>query len=406
MRSSYGQSSQRSRRGLGLPAALAAVALLLAIVVAETCRPLPALSAEPMPPTIVASAGATPPWPTAGAAALGLAEGGIIGVANDNQALPLASVTKVMTAVVILDSHPLKVGEPGPTITISHADVAEYLREAGEDQSVVSVAEGEQITELQLLQGLLIPSGNNLADLLARWDAGSMDAFVAKMNAKAASLGMTKTKYADASGISPASIGAASDQVKLALEAMRNPVFAQIVGIPSADLPVAGTVKTTNKLLGSHEIVGIKTGNTDEAGGCFVFASMPEINGQRRLLVGAVLGQKDLDAAFTASAVLADASPQIVRAKTVLNAGTKVGTITAPWGQSTEVRPTQDITTLVWPGAQAQNRVELAVPPAPIAAGAQVGTVTVELGAQRISVPLKAVSAIQKPSFFWKLFRH
>lgn len=210
MRSSYGQSSQRSRRGLGLPAALAAMALLLAIVVAQTCRPLPALSAEPMPPTIAASEGATPPWPTAGAAALGLAEGGIIGVANDNQALPLASVTKVMTAVVILESHPLKVGEPGPTITISHADVAEYLREAGEDQSVVSVAEGEQITELQLLQGLLIPSGNNLADLLARWDAGSMDAFVAKMNAKAASLGMTKTKYADASGISPASIGAAS----------------------------------------------------------------------------------------------------------------------------------------------------------------------------------------------------
>lgn len=194
--------------------------------------------------------------------------------------------------------------------------------------------------------------------------------------------------------------------MKLALEAMRNPVFAQIVGIPSADLPVAGTVKTTNKLLGSHEIVGIKTGNTDEAGGCFVFASMPEINGQRRLLVGAVLGQKDLDAAFTASAVLADASPQIVRAKTVLNARTKVGTITAPWGQSTEVRPAQDITTLVWPGAQAQTKVELAVPPAPIAAGAQVGTVTVELGAQRISVPLKAVSAIQKPGFFWKLFRH
>lgn len=405
MRSSYGRPA--ARRGLPLPLLGGALVVLLALVVGQICRGVPALSATPAPPPPAMTSGVAPfPWPTAGSAAIGLADVGVLGATNDAKPVPLASVTKMMTALVILDGHPLQPGESGPTLTISHADVAEYLKQAGEDQSVVPVAEGETITLLQLLQGVLIASGNNMSDLLARWDAGSTEAFVAKMNAKAQALGMTQTRYADPSGISPASVGTASDQVRLALAAMHNPVFAQIVAMPSAELPVAGTIRTTNRILGRAEIVGIKTGTTDEAGGCFVFASMQTIGGARRMVVGAVLGQRSIGDAFEASARLADAAPSSIRPGVVVSAGANVGTITSPWGASTEVRPAQDVTVLLWPGAQAATRAEIVTPSAPLAAGAEVGTVVAEVGGQRVTVPARAVQAIPGPGLLWRLFRY
>ena len=405
MRSSYGRPAQR--RGLPLPLLGGVLVLLLALVVGQLCRGVPALSALPAPAPPATTSDVAPfPWPTTGPAAIGLADVGVLGSSNDAKPVPLASVTKMMTALVILDGHPLKDGESGPTLTISHADVVDYLRQAGEDQSVVPIAEGETITQRQLLEGVLIASGNNMAEILARWDAGSVEAFVAKMNAKAQALGMTQTRYADPSGISPASTGTAADQVRLALAAMRNPAFAQIVAMPSADLPVAGTIHTTNRILGRSEVVGIKTGSTDEAGGCFVFASMQTIGGQRRLVVGAVLGQQVIGDAFEASTRLADAAPASIRPGVVVSSGASVGTVTSKWGRTTEVRPAQDVTLLLWPGAQAQTRTELETPSAPLAAGAEVGSVIAEVGGQRVSVPARAVEALPGPGLLWRLLRY
>ena len=114
----------------------------------------------------------------------------------------------------------------------------------------MSIAAGEQLTERQALQALLLPSANNIAAVLARWDAGSADRFVARMNATARSLGMTHTRYTDPSGYDDATVSTAADQVRIVDRAMRLPVFASIVAIPSATLPVAGTVHNTNTLLG------------------------------------------------------------------------------------------------------------------------------------------------------------
>ena len=107
------------------------------------------------------------------------------------------------------------------------------------------VAAGEQLTERQALQALLLPSANNIAAVLARWDAGSEDRFVARMNATARSLGMTHTRYTDPSGYDDATVSTAADQVRIVDRAMRLPVFARIVATPSATLPVAGTVHNT-----------------------------------------------------------------------------------------------------------------------------------------------------------------
>jgi D-alanyl-D-alanine carboxypeptidase (penicillin-binding protein 5/6) len=115
------------------------------------------------------------------------------------------------------------------------------------------------------------------------------------MNATARSLGMTHTRYTDPSGYDDATVSTAADQVRIVGRAMRLPVFASIVGTPSATLPVAGTVHNTNTLLGHDGFVGVKTGSTAAAGGCFAFRAVRWIAGKRMTITGVVLGQPGYD---------------------------------------------------------------------------------------------------------------
>jgi D-alanyl-D-alanine carboxypeptidase (penicillin-binding protein 5/6) len=229
-------------------------------------------------------------WPAYGQAAVQIGQSRIQAGPNQHGA-PIASVAKVMTAYLVLHDHPLQPGQEGPTITLTYDDVADTYRRAGQDESVVPVAAGEQLTELQALQALLLPSANNIAAVLARWDAGSESRFVARMNATSTSLGMTRTRYTDPSGYDDATVSTAADQVRIVDRAMLLPVFARIVATPSAALPVAGTVRNTDRLLGHDGFVGVKTGSDSAAGGCFAFRAIRSIDGRRTTITGVVLGQ-------------------------------------------------------------------------------------------------------------------
>jgi D-alanyl-D-alanine carboxypeptidase (penicillin-binding protein 5/6) len=248
-------------------------------------------------------------WPTYGQAAFIQTGRSQIQAGPHQHAAPIASVAKVMTAYLVLRDHPLRVGEDGPTITLAEADVADTDRRRAHEESVVSIAPGERLTERQALQALLLPSANNIAAVLARWDASSVDQFVARMNATARSLGMAHTRYTDPSGFDDATVSTAADQVRLVDRAMRLPVFASIVAMPSATLPVAGTVHNTNTLLGHNGFVGVKTGSTAAAGGCFAFRAIRWIDGKRTTITGVVLGQAGYDriaAGLTAAAAMVD----------------------------------------------------------------------------------------------------
>ena len=229
-------------------------------------------------------------WPAYGQAAVQIGPSQVQAGPNQHPA-PIASVAKVMTAYLVLRDHPLRPAEDGPAIALTDADVADTDRRRGQQESVVPIAAGEQLTELQALQALLLPSANNIAAVLARWDAGSVVRFVARMNAAAQSLGMTHTRYTDPSGFDDATVSTAADQVRLVVRAMRLPVFATIVATPSATLPVAGTVHNTNTLLGINGFVGVKTGSTAAAGGCFAFRAIRWIDGKPTAITGVVLGQ-------------------------------------------------------------------------------------------------------------------
>ncbi len=247
-------------------------------------------------------------WPEYGQAAVQIGQSQIQAGPNQHPA-PIASVAKVMTAYLVLRDHPLRLDEDGPTITLTAADVADTDRRRERDESVVSIAAGEQLTELQALQALLLPSANNIAAVLARWDAGSADRFVARMNATARSLGMIHTRYTDPSGYDDATVSTAVDQVRIVVRAMRLPELASIVATPSVWLPVAGTVHNTNRLLGQNGFVGVKTGSDDAAGSCFAFRAIRSIRGKRTTITGVVLGEPGYDrigAGLMAAAAMVD----------------------------------------------------------------------------------------------------
>jgi serine-type D-Ala-D-Ala carboxypeptidase (penicillin-binding protein 5/6) len=288
----------RRIRVAGLLVVVAAIAASLGLQLGASSS---STAASPVPVAHGERPGAlgdTPPttvWPADGQAAFVRAGQSQIQAGPNQHAAAIASLAKVMTAYLVLRDHPLRPGQEGPTITLTDADVADTDRRRRQQESVVSVAAGEQLTERQALQALLLPSANNIAAVLARWDAGSADRFVARMNDTARSLGMTHTRYTDPSGYDDATVSTAADQVRIVARAMRLPVFASIVATASTTLPVAGIVHNTNALLGHDGFVGVKTGSTAAAGGCFAFRTVRWIDGERTTITGVVLGQPGHD---------------------------------------------------------------------------------------------------------------
>jgi D-alanyl-D-alanine carboxypeptidase (penicillin-binding protein 5/6) len=384
-----------------LVAVLGAVSMAAGVRLA---RPLPDPHVTLTLPESITVPGTPPalPWPAQGQAALTVVGVGSLGTSGAARPAPIASVTKIMTAYLVLADHPLKSGEQGPTMTVSAADAAAYPAQLAANLSLVKITAGEVLTERQALEALLLPSADNIAQLLARWDAGNTEAFLAKMNAAAATLGMADTRYTDPSGLDKSTVSTAVDQLKLAERAMTVPVLAEIVAMAQTTLPVAGLVKNYNTLLGHDGVVGVKTGSTMAAGGCLVFAVRLTVAGREVLVLGAVLGQtgpasKILPLVFAASEKLIQAVPAALGMVTVVKAGQPVGTVRGPGGSTTLVAG-GDIATLGWPGRTFGTTVHVTVPKNVAARGA-VGTVT----AAGVTVPVVTTGALAAPGLWSRL---
>jgi D-alanyl-D-alanine carboxypeptidase (penicillin-binding protein 5/6) len=193
--------------------------------------------------------------------------------------------------------------------------------------------------------------------MLAEWDAGSVDAFLAKMNATAAGLGMTHTTYADPAGLDAGTVSTATDQMLLAQTALLQPALAAVADEASAAIPVAGTIHNVNTLLGQDGVVGIKTGSTDAAGACLLFAAQVTVDGQNEMVIGAVLGQPFRSTGGYLSAALGAADTLVVDAEnalatwTVAGPGTRVAEIRGAPGQpGIGLAPVEPVTVIGWPG--------------------------------------------------------
>lgn len=173
---------------------------------------------------------------------------------NTEQELAIASTTKIMTALVALET-----GDLSDKVTVKQ----NHLKEG----SSMYLRAGEVLTLEELLYGLLLPSGNDAAECIADHCGGGVERFVARMNEKAAALGMTHTSFANPSGLdAQGHYSCALDMARLAAYAMREPTFARIAATRTAAVGER-MLGNHNKLLASLEgCTGLKTGYTDNAG--------------------------------------------------------------------------------------------------------------------------------------------
>jgi D-alanyl-D-alanine carboxypeptidase (penicillin-binding protein 5/6) len=417
---SPGASGFSSRRGWGpRPAAglgryvvaLVVVAIVIFVAV-QLLRPLPSASFRSTQAGSIHLPGTAPalPWPSSGAAAMSEVGIGSLGSAGTTQAVPIASIAKVLTAYVVLQDHPLSLGSQGPAITVPPDVAAAYQSGVVQGQSEVAVTAGETLTEYQALQGLLIASGNDIATLLGEWDAGNTTAFVAKLNTAAKTLGLTSTRITDPSGLDAGTVSSAADLVRLGEEAMAVPVFRQIVGTPAVTLPQSGLIYNYDYDLGHDGIVGIKTGSDGAAGGCFLFEAQQTVSGQKVTLVGVVLGQTAtpmLTTALDQAESLVQAAFANVRPVPVVPPGQRVGSVVAQWGASVPVTVPVTVpsssTVLAVPGISLQAKVHRIRLGSSVAGGARVGTITVVTSGHTVVVPLRTTAALSGPSLWWRL---
>ena len=401
---------RRSKRRIAL-----LVALLMVIVAAGAVAGVRLSAADPPPvvtPVVhtavsVPAHSVTLPWPATGQAAVAIPSLGVVVASGAEQPVPVASLTKLMTAYVILRDHPLVLHEAGPSIAVTQTDVDDYNHDTVNDDSNAQVAAGEQLTEQQLLGGLLVHSADNYADMLARWDAGSTAAFVSKMNAAATQLGMVHSHFDDASGISAGSLSTAADVLKVAALDMANPTFASIVRNTSVTLPVAGTLTSYTPLIGLQGIIGVKSGYTTAAGGCDVLGVERTVHGRPVLLLAAVTGQTGVQVLAQAGLhglALVDAVAPLIGTTPVVHEGQLAAHVSEA-GRTVNARAAASVSVLTWPGVQA-TRVFRPVHHLTDQAlrGARVGTVEVTLGLQHVAVPVRLQQDVPRKSLFQRLF--
>ncbi|MFJ1549125.1 D-alanyl-D-alanine carboxypeptidase [Streptomyces sp. NPDC088246] len=386
--------------------------LLIVFAIVQMVRPLPEPELQMSAKPTYTFKGSKPslPWPGEGQGYMAATGLGTVDSFGEQKAVPIGSVAKAMTAYIVLKDHPLKRGEKGPSIKIDAKAESDGKLDSEGESTLNTVKAGDKLTEQEALSAIMIPSANNIARLLARWDAGSEEAFVKKMNDTAKSLGMTNTTYTDPSGLNATTVSSAEDQVKLGQKLVEIPALMDITKLPSWTDPSGKNWRNYNTLVPYNGALGIKTGSTTKAGGNLLFAAHKMVGDTDQLIVGAVLGQHKPAIIDTVNAVSKEAmvaTQDLLTSAKVVKKGDVVGTVSDGLGGSTPVVATKDVSAVGWPGLTV--RIELTddgkTIPHSAAAGTHVGTLTVGEGTSQVKVAVALQSDLAEPAFGDKLTR-
>lgn len=322
-------------------------------------------------------------------------------LAGDPGRRSIASISKVVTALVVLEERPLDGGQGG-AVTFTDADEAlreEYL---AVDGKVAPLSAGTTLSQRQVMQVVLVESANNYATALARWAFGDDAAFVAAAGDWLAEHDLDDTTIVEPTGLSPDNRSTTADLLELGRLALDDPDVASIVRTTSLEVPGVGLVENSNELLGVDGVVGIKTGTLDAAGACLLFAADQVVDGEASTVVGVVLGATDhpsLDR--DVQALLASVSARTVTV-TPVRAGDVLATYETPWGARASAVAAEDATATVWGDAEARAEVDVA-PVREGVDGEAVGEVVVEVGDEEATVPLRLDGDLPGPDGWWRL---
>lgn len=359
-----------------------------------------------VPPTVQAVEFATAPspaaaltWPAQGSAAVGIA--GVSTAASAADAVSIASITKVVSSLMVLDRMPLALGEQGPEFSFDYWDSQDYWNYRRGDQSALDVPVDGVLTEYQLLQGTLMGSANNYIDRLASEIWGSNDQFADAAAVWLRERGLTGITVVTPSGFDEGNVATPEALVALAEYAMKNPVFAQIVGTRSVDLPGAGTVVNTNGMLADTGVVGIKTGTL--VGWNLLTAKDVAVGDTTVHLFAAVLDQADDEQRLAATRTLfAETEAALTDQAPAVPKGTVVGEVITIWGEKAEVVTDDDATVVLWNGATATATASFDLGDEREEDGT-VGTLTTAGPLDSVTTPLALAQDVEGPSPWWRL---
>lgn len=383
--------------GLGL-----ALALLVYLPL-TLLAPLRAASMTLAPPV------ETPPevpalaLPGYGAAAVGaVGFPGALGQSGTTDPVPMASITKVVTALVVLDAYPLAPGEQGPSVTMTSDDVGFYRTQLARNGGVAPVSAGLVFTQRELLELTLIKSANNYADSLAAWAFGSADGYLAAAAAWLAAHDLADITVVDASGIDPANRAPSAALIELGKIALEDPVVAQIVATPSGSVPNVGAIPNTNKLLGIDGVDGIKTGTLDGFGANLLFSADYLVGDTTVTVVGVVLGGSDHDVIDRDILTLLGTVVDNFTEVEVAADGERFGTLETLWGLTVPLVASDRATLLTWGDEEVATEITT-TDVVTGEAGDDVGDVDFRVGDRSTRVDLELASDVTDPGPWWRL---
>ncbi|MBW9092125.1 D-alanyl-D-alanine carboxypeptidase [Microbacterium jejuense] len=408
---------RRRRRRIGLLiTAIVLVALLGTTggyVVWALHAPLPAPTATSRQPGPPASGPAVQlALPTAasaisvsgGEAYLGPGASGIWATSGTNDPVPMASISKLITALVILDAKPLAdANDPGPTITFSKADHDLYDKYYVMGATIVSMPTGSSMTQRDALAMMLLPSASNYAEAVSTWAFGSQGAFVAAARRWIAANGLAGTTLVEPTGISPRNTSTPTDLIALARLAAANPTVAALAATPSMVVPSVGTITNTNDLLGVDGITGLKTGNLgDGAYNLLYTASMDVGIGDRLAVTGVLLGGMSRPSVDNQVRAQLDSIREGFHDVPVASHGQQVGGYATPWGSTAKIVIAQEASILTWSDTPITVTMQTTTPKTYLD-DEIVGSITWTAGPKTTTIPLVIEGDIEPPDDWWRL---
>jgi D-alanyl-D-alanine carboxypeptidase (penicillin-binding protein 5/6) len=409
----------RRRRRRRVVWAIVAVILVVALgapsayVTWALTAPLPAPEATFTEPAVTLPGPAALALPAAGSSAitvsgaeeyLGAEAAGIWATSGPQDPAPIASITKLITALVVLDAYPLAgPDDQGPTLFFDAADEDLYDAYYVQNVTIAPMPAGSSMTLRGVLATMLIPSASNYADVVSTWAFGSRSGFVAAARTWLDANGLTGTTVVDPTGISTRNTSTPADLIALGRIASADPDIAAIVDTPSATIGSAGVVNNTNGLLGTAGITGLKTGNLGAGTFAFLYSSSLDVGLSEPLsVIGVMLGGASRDAVNTDVVRLLARIRDGFHDVPLATAEQDVGGFTTPWGGSARLVLASSARIFTWSDTPITVTSDIRTPET-YADGEVVGAISWTAGPRTETVDVVIDGEIEPPTEWWRL---
>ena len=372
--------------------------------------PLPAPTAQLQDRAVAASEPVAVAEPSQGASAVTvsgapeyLGVDGLQAASGTTDAVPIASITKLITALVVLDAHPLGEGDAGPTLTFGAADHALYDAYYVRGATIAAMPAGSTMTLRDAIATMLIPSASNYAHAVSTWAYGSQSAFLGAARAWLDANGLTSTRIVDPTGLDPGNVSTTADLLRLGALAAADPTIAELAATPSLTLPATGPMRNTNELLGVDGITGLKTGNLGNGTFTLLYTASLDVGlGEPLAVTGAVVGSQTREATNDVALRTLASIRAGFHDVALADAGDVVGTITTPWGESAQAVVARDAALRTWSDTPVAVTVDTRAPEV-YRDGAVVGTITWTAGPETATSDVVVAGHIPEPTAWWRL---